>query len=106
MKDKYEFYVAGVQFHQLKQCIDEIEVGEVLDLMPEPTNKYDPNAIALHYYSDVKNKGFMIGYVPGKQSAEISAFIEIAENPQCIVQKVTPEQKPWLQLFVSIEDIS
>lgn len=96
----YTFYVAGVQFHELHKCIHRIEVNDELVIRPEPTNKYDANAIALELDE------FMLGYVPKKFSAECSADLAINENLKCVVDEVNPEKKTWEQLKVSIvEDI-
>jgi len=91
----YEFYVAGVKFHELHKCIDNIKVGDSLPMEPEPTNKYDPNAIKLHFGD------FMVGYVPAKLSADVSA--ELSIRPLiCVVTEVNPAEKPWAQLKVAI----
>ena len=95
-KDLYTFYVAGVQFHELKKCIQNVKEDDVLTINPEPTNKYDPNAIRIEFNE------FMIGYVPKKFSSEVSAALEVNEDLVCIVDEVNPENKPWEQLRVSI----
>ena len=97
----WEFYVAGVQHHDLKLVIDELieeNVAIELQLKPEPTNKYDKNAIKIMFNSK------MLGYVPARLSAQVLAFIAVAECPVCETIKVTPEAKPWNQLLVKIYD--
>ena len=97
----YEFYVAGVKFHELHKCIKEIEGGTNLSMTLEPTNKFDPNAVRLEFQSLNQNKTFMVGYVPAKLSATISAAVE-TDTPQCLVTEVNPDEKPWKQLKVAI----
>uniref|UniRef100_A0A6M3L989 Putative HIRAN domain containing protein n=1 Tax=viral metagenome TaxID=1070528 RepID=A0A6M3L989_9ZZZZ len=96
----YEFYVAGVQFHQAKTVLGELEEGFLLELKPDPTNKFDPNAIEIVYYGP--EEPTMLGFVPKKFSAEVSAFMEIHENVVCVLTKLTPAAKPWEQLKVKI----
>lgn len=63
------FYVAGVQFRpeaDIKRALaDGLSEGAKLNLVPEPTNKYDPGAIAVVHY------GVTIGYVPKAQQADV-----------------------------------
>jgi hypothetical protein len=106
MKDQWSFYVAGVQHHELFRCIDEISEGEQLFLIPEPSNQYDPNAIKIVHSSSVLDEDVMVGYVPGKISAEVSAFIVTADDPVAMVEEITPSAKPWQQLKVKILDLS
>ena len=98
----YEFYVAGVKFHQLKEIIGELEVGNELILQPEPTNKFDPNAVKILY--DYEETPFMLGYVPAKISASVSASFEVG-SCECIITELNPAEKPWLQLKVGIRSI-
>jgi len=105
-KDSWEFYVAGVQHHNLRLVIDEVMEGDRIQMVPEPQNKYDPNAIKLHYESAVwfegSDKEVMIGYVPGRISAEIAAFLQYGNEPICVVTEIEPTAKPWNQLKVGI----
>lgn len=100
---KYEFYVAGVQFHELKNCISRISEGMALELDPEPTNQYDPNAVAIKVAFD-EDDIFMIGYVPKKISAEVSADLEIGDL-DCIVTELNPSAKPWEQIKVALMEV-
>ena len=90
------FFVAGVQHHDLNTVINAIEEGDGLDLVPEPTNKFDTNAIKIMY------EGTMIGYVPKKFSAEVAGAIEIGTDVECEVTKLNKDAKPWEQIEVKI----
>lgn len=102
-KQKFEFFVAGVQHHSLHKFMPEIQVGDHLMLVKEPENKYDHNAIKIVYHAADDAFG-MLGYVPGKISAAVTAFLDYSENPTCIVTDITPEAKPWNQLKVVIKE--
>lgn len=53
-----QFALAGVSFRRGNFRDAALAVGDVLDLKPEPENKFDPHAIAVY-------KGALhIGYVP------------------------------------------
>ena len=103
-KISYSFYVAGVQFHELKKCINQIHADDELTLRPDPTNKYDPNAVEIIFEGE--ESVHMVGFVPAKQdlSAKISSLLEITEL-KCTVLEVTPTAKTWEQLKVRIEEV-
>lgn len=90
MTKEWQFYIAGVRHHKIYEVMDELEVGGQLGLTLEPTNKYDPNAVRITKY------GTMIGYVPGKISAQITAALMSGENNvTCEVVEFNPAEKPW-----------
>ena len=100
----YEFYIAGVQHHKLKTCINEVEVGDILTMVAEPTNKYDPNAIRLEFQSLEQGASIMVGYVPGKISASVSATMVVSDL-FCEVIELTRDEKPWKQIKVAIKEV-
>ncbi len=90
------FHIAGVQHHQLKHVIADLEAGLTLDLVPEPDNKFDSNAVRIEH-----NK-IMLGYVPKKFSSEISALLEL-EDLECVIEKLDSKAPPWEQCSVTID---
>jgi len=102
MLEQKEFYIAGVKFHQLGSIISKVKVGDYLDLIPEPTNKFDPNAIRIEYPD--ADASIMLGYVPKKFSSEISAMLEIGSNLNCVVTELNVAAEPWEQCKVVISE--
>ena len=103
-KQEFEFYVAGVQHHDIKDVLDELSDGIELQMIPEPTNQYDATAVQIIFNSIEQNGDVMLGYVPGKLSAKVTNFIKHAIIPICEITMLTPEAKPWQQLKVKISD--
>ena len=101
---KYEFFVAGVKYHELHLCIGELEIGDVLSLVTEPTNEYDPNAVKIEYQSPALGKGVMIGYVPATISAAVTAALVYSEL-KCEIVELNKSEKPWKQVRVAITKI-
>ena len=102
----YEFYVAGVQHHELHTCIKDIEPGDNLMLVAEPNNPYDPNAVRIEFNILGRDRAVMLGYVPmakGDLSTKVSADLMIRPL-SCEVLEVNPEAKTWEQLKVAIYD--
>jgi len=99
---KHEFYIAGVKFHEAKECIDKLTVGTELNMIPDPDNKYDSNAIRLIFTGGIES--YMLGYVPAKISGQVSAFLETGNFPICLVTELNPEKKPWEWIKVVIKE--
>lgn len=96
MKAK-KFFIAGVQHREGWQaCVKKLEVGNEIDLVPEPENKFDSNAIK------VVVDDFHLGYVPKKFSAEICAAFEI-EPLFCVVSTLNKSAKPWEAVEVEVK---
>lgn len=105
---QWEFYIAGVQHHEARTVKDQLEVGDFLNLVPEPTNKFDPNAIRIEWYSEITDgegfgKSVMLGFVPAKLSADVSAFIEVEDKAKCQITELNPDAKPWEWIKVKID---
>lgn len=99
---KWDFKVAGVKFHQLKECIDQVKVGDHLSMVAEPSNPYDSNAVRLEFPED--DGTYMVGYVPAKISAEVAAALTITDL-KCVVTEVNPAARTWEQLHVEISEV-
>lgn len=108
MDKTWKFYVAGVQHHELSDVINELEEGNTLTLIPEPSNKFDKNAVQIISRTQDKNTETytMLGYVPAVISAEVSAGLSIYGDFIdfiCTITTLTKEEKPWKRLEVEIK---
>ena len=97
--EEKKFFIAGVQHHELHEVIEDLNEGDELDLICEPDNKFDPNAIRIEI------EDTMLGYVPKKFSAKVSAALEVGHDLECKITKLTPSAKPWEQCEVTITQI-
>ncbi len=68
------FKVRGVTFEGRQKIIAKLAVNEPARIVPEPTNAYDPNALAIHVATPDGVKH--IGYVPKENAAELAPFLE------------------------------
>jgi hypothetical protein len=89
------FFIAGVQFRPKadidRAFADGIAEGSKLQLVPEPTNKYDPHAIAVHHF------GVLIGYVPKAMQPTVGAATT------AIVEACDQNDPPWERFKVAVE---
>ena len=102
---KQDFYIAGVKFHEAFKVLPKLEVGNELEMEPEPTNRFDSNAVKLMFI-DVDLESYMIGYIPAKFSGQASAFLETGEKPICVITEVNVEEKPWKQIKVEVGEFT
>lgn len=95
---KRRFYIAGAQYHDLPSIVKDLSVNMTFDLIPEPENKYDHNAVKIMFHDK------FLGYVPRKFSAEISANLEAGAELLCESVEVSTGAKPWEMCKVEISD--
>ena len=83
----------------LNQIFDKFKfVSKLNDLeekIPEPKVEEEDEGMAL---------SIMLGFVPAKISAEISAALEISDDVICTITEVTPSAKPWERIKVVIAE--
>lgn len=108
MKSKLQFFVAGIQFRpkeEIEKAIKGMEVGDILQLICEPTNKYDPCAVKIIcnlFEGNITDDSIFIGYVPKKYSTLVTDMIS-NKSAVCTVTQVNPEAKTHMMIEVTVE---
>ena len=92
------FYVAGVKFHKLYDVIKELKEEDLVQLIPEPSNKYDKFAIRIEALDT------MIGYVPKSHSQLLNELIASCKILKATISKINPDSEPWNALKVSVKE--
>lgn len=86
--------VAGLQYGE---CVDYIFAShQQLELVREPSNRYDRYAVALH----CKRK--KVGYIPRTNSRIIASLMDTGELIKVQVRYFYPNKEPWERLWVSL----
>ena len=67
--------VAGVSYENRQDVIGQLIGNEPCRIMPEPENKYDPNALAVHV-AVAPGQIAHVGYVPRELAAQIAPHLE------------------------------
>ena len=98
-KPIHSFYIAGVQHHQMHSVLKDLEEGQTLHLVLEPTNKYDPNAVR------IEHKGTMLGFVPRKFSSGVTAMVTVGKTLECVIAALNKTGKPWEMCKVEIREV-
>lgn len=91
-----EFHVAGFQFHDGENVIDDIRPGERFTLRPEPDNPYDSRAVEILRGPD------KLGYVPRKYNRHIFRLLRQGARLHAEAMTVHPDEDPWRMLEVRI----
>lgn len=92
------FYIAGVQFRteEERKALANCQEGNILDLVPEPDNNFDTNAVK------IMKDGFHFGYVPRRFSSEVAAAIECEIKLTCAIITLDPTAKTYEMCEVEI----
>lgn len=95
------FYVAGVKHHKFYEIAEELKEGDSVQLIPEPTNKFDKYAVKIEALET------MLGYVPKTLSEIVSKIIADGlfkeEFPSATITKLSLESDPWNALRIGIK---
>ncbi|WP_295396797.1 HIRAN domain-containing protein [uncultured Thiodictyon sp.] len=67
-------FIAGYQFHGGTELEPQMDVGDTLELVREPDNPHDPQAVAVRW------GGERIGYIPRRVNADIARRLDAAEH--------------------------
>lgn len=97
-RNLFSFHISGFQYHDGALVLSKLRVGDRLELVPEPDNPYDPEAVAVKY------KGTMLGYVPGDMNAPLAVMMHFGHAAvfECRVLQVAPEKDPWKQVRAAV----
>lgn len=64
-----DFHLAGFSYYDGLDVIDELTLGQSVDLVKEINNPYDEKAVAIFY------KGKKLGYIPASHNSIISTIL-------------------------------
>ena len=91
-------FIAGFQHYDGALVINQMSIGDSIELCPEPGNPYDPESIALYF------NGVMIGYIPADQNSLASTLFHFGHRNilECRILQVDKEAAPWKQVRVGL----
>lgn len=68
MKALYD--IVGMKYRGTEKFVRALPSGEVLDLLREPTNQHDPNAVQVWAH------GQHVGYIKGTQAVDLARWMD------------------------------
>ena len=92
------FCIAGFKYWDGALVLDQLKPGMALDLVAEPDNPHDSNALAI-YRGSVK-----LGFVPRSENElpALLAFYGHADILELCVQQVNPSAATYEQVYVGL----
>jgi len=81
--------LAGFQFHAGEELWRQMQTGDRLDLVREPDNPHDPNAIRVEWRS-VK-----LGYVPRRDNRQLARQIDLGAALEARISRLRDARNPW-----------
>ena len=89
--------LAGFQYHAAQSLWSELHVGDRLDLIREPENPYDNNAIRVEW------NGEKLGYIPKKENAKLAEQMDLGIDLNARISKLNAYAKPKYRLEFEVE---
>ena len=92
--------LAGSQYYAVGEQWREMRVGDHLDLIREPDNRHDRNAIRVEW------RGHKLGYVPRAENRAVAAAMDQGDALVARIARLTEHANPWrrveFEVFVEL----
>lgn len=90
--------LAGFQFYDARESWDEMKVGDALELVREPDNAHDPDAVRVLW------RGRMLGYVPKRENAHVARQLDrgVALQAKIVTLQAHPNPRNRLAFEVYV----
>lgn len=90
--------IAGFRFHDAPALFHQLQVGDRIDLVREPTNPHDPAAVRVDW------RGYKLGYVPRRENSALAWAMDGGEAVMARISTLrehrNPRQRIRLEIFV------
>ncbi len=84
--------LAGFRHHEAAAAWRELRVGDRLELVREPANPHDPNAVRVEW------RGRMLGYVPRAENAVLAWAMDRGETVGARISALREHPNPRLRI--------
>jgi len=81
--------LAGSQYYAANEMWLAMQVGDALDLIREPDNRHDRNAIRVEW------RGHKLGYVPRAENRAVAAAMDQGDKLIARIAHLTEHPNPW-----------
>jgi hypothetical protein len=92
--------LAGIQFYTAREWWAEMQVDDRLQLIREPDNRHDANAIRVEW------KGHKPGYVPRRENRAVAEEMDHGAQLEASISKLQRHRSPWQRLRMDIYVVS
>jgi hypothetical protein len=84
--------LAGFRYYEGKRLWDEMKVGDTLQLIREPGNSHDPNAVRVEW------QGHKLGYVPRADNEALARFMDRGSKAEARITRLKKSRNPWQRM--------
>ena len=84
--------LAGFRYYEGKKLWSEMKVGDPLQLVREPDNSYDPNAVRVEW------QGHKLGYVPRADNEALARFMDRGSKAEARITRLKKSRNPWQRM--------
>ncbi len=88
--------LAGSQYYAMAETWPEMRVGDALQLIREPDNRHDRNAIRVEW------RGRKLGYVPRAENRGVAAAMDAGQRVVARVARLKESSDPWQRVEIEI----
>jgi hypothetical protein len=81
--------LAGSQYYQASEVWLKMQVGDRLELIREPDNRHDRNAIRVEW------RGHKLGYVPRAENRSVATALDQGDRLVARISRLTEHPNPW-----------
>ena len=81
--------LAGSQYYAVGEFWRELQVGDPLNLIREPDNRHDRNAIRVEW------RGHKLGYVPRAENRAVAAALDGGDKLVARIARLREHPNPW-----------
>ena len=88
--------LAGFKYHAGEDLWPDLREGDRLDLVREPDNEYDGNAIRVEW------RGQKLGYLPRKENRAVAAAMDNGDKVDARIAKLRQHRNPWQRMLIEV----
>lgn len=94
-----DFHLAGFAYYDGLDVIDELKLGQPVEMVKEENNPYDEKAVAILY------KGKKLGYIPSSHNSVISTLLYYGHGDifEARIQSANLDEHPERQFRVVVK---
>ncbi len=88
--------LAGSQYYAVGEFWLQMQVGDRLELIREPENRHDRNAIRVEW------RGHKLGYVPRAENRALASAMDQGDQLVARIAKLTSHANPWQRVAFEV----
>ncbi|MBI5901455.1 MAG: HIRAN domain-containing protein [Rhodocyclales bacterium] len=88
--------LAGFKYHAGEDLWPELREGDRLDLVREPDNDYDANAVRVEW------RGNKLGYLPRAENRAVAAAMDNGDKVDARIAKLRQHRNPWQRMLIEV----